>query len=72
MDQQTLLEEKESRQQPDHRAIAMLTSNLLGHLGDEADDLGDDDQSGDEDGEGRKPQARKPHLQGRFSGELGQ
>ncbi|KAK9867133.1 hypothetical protein WJX84_011865 [Apatococcus fuscideae] len=48
----------------------MLTSNLLGHLGDEADDLGDDDQSGDEDGEGRKPQARKPHLQGRFSGRL--
>ncbi|KAK9831290.1 hypothetical protein WJX74_010686 [Apatococcus lobatus] len=57
-------------QPPDVGAIAVLTSTLLGQLGDEGEDMAEDEPSGDEGLEALKLQARKPHLQGRFSGRL--
>ncbi len=69
MEQQPGLASDNRQQQTDQRAIALLTQSLLGQVGDEGEELGEDEHSGDDEGDGRsKLQARKPHLQGRFSG----
>ena len=66
--QQQLGQAAVEEQSPGVRAVALLTSTLLGQLGDEGDELAEDEASGDEGLEALKLQARKPHLQGRFSG----
>ena len=62
----SVLDQQAEMQPVEVKAIALLTSSLLGHLpGDEGEEV--DEQSGDEHGP-EKLQARKPHLAGRFSG----